>query len=81
MSELLVKIPVARIEQKIHEIRGERVILDSDLADIHGIATKRFNEQVRRNSERFPDDFMCRLTSCDLKNRPRRPTIFTIYFH
>jgi len=43
-------------------LRGRRVILDADLARLYGVATKRFNEQVRRNAVRFPADFMFRLT-------------------
>lgn len=45
------------------QIRGEKVILDSDLARLYGVTTKRLNEQVKRNRERFPDDFMFRLTA------------------
>src|SRR4051812_4935051 len=51
-----------QVEPLIHEIRGEKVILDSDLARLYGVTTKRLNEQVKRNQERFPDDFMFRLT-------------------
>ena len=46
------------IENKIYEIRGQRVMLDFDLAEMYGIGTKRLKEQVRRNMERFPSDFM-----------------------
>lgn len=46
------------IEAMIYEIRGMRVMLDSDLADLYGVSTKRLNEQVKRNLERFPDDFL-----------------------
>lgn len=52
----------SRIEQSIHLIRGQRVMLDSDLATLYGVTTKRLNEQVRRNLERFPPDFMFQLT-------------------
>jgi len=52
----------SRIEQSIHLIRGQRVMLDSDLAKLYGVTTKRLNEQVRRNLERFPPDFMLQLT-------------------
>lgn len=51
------------LEQRIHDIRGKRVMLDSDLADIYGVPTKRLNEQVRRNLGRFPADFMFQLTA------------------
>ena len=42
---------------RIYTVRGRRVILDSDLAELYGVPTKRLNEQVRRNQERFPADF------------------------
>ena len=47
--------------RRIVTLRGQKVILDSDLAAIFGVATKRLNEQVRRNADRFPDDFMFQL--------------------
>jgi hypothetical protein len=53
------ELPITRI---IFELRGQRVILDRDLAAIYGAATKRFNEQVKRNVARFPEDFMFRVT-------------------
>jgi hypothetical protein len=55
-------LALQKIAPLIHEIRGERVILDSDLARIYGVTTKRLNEQVKRNSQRFPEDFAFRLT-------------------
>ena len=51
-----------RVESKILLIRGQRVILDSDLAELYGVEVKRLNEQVKRNSRRFPDDFVMQLT-------------------
>jgi hypothetical protein len=54
---------LVRVESLVRSIRGERVILDSDLAKIYGVSTKRLNEQVRRNIGRFPRDFMIQLTS------------------
>lgn len=51
-----------RIEDRIRLIRGLRVMLDRDLAELYGVATSRLNEQVKRNAERFPDDFMFQLT-------------------
>ena len=54
--------PVERIERSILLIRGQKVILDADLARLYGVTTKRLNEQVRRNQKRFPNDFMFRLT-------------------
>jgi hypothetical protein len=50
------------IEQQIHLIRGHRVMLDADVARIYGVSTIRLNQQVSRNRERFPEDFMFRLT-------------------
>ena len=50
------------IAKLIHSIREQRVILDADLATIYGVPTKRLNEQYRRNSDRFPQDFGFQLT-------------------
>ena len=50
------------IERRIHIVRGEKVVLDSDLAVLYDIQPKRLNEQVKRNRRRFPPDFMFRLT-------------------
>lgn len=55
-------VPVQVIERKIYLIRGLKVMLDSDLAALYQVPTKRLNEAVRRNIERFPDDFMFQLT-------------------
>ena len=52
-----------RVESKIQTVRGLRVILDSDLAQLYGVELKRLNEQVKRNVERFPDDFVLQLTA------------------
>src|SRR5260221_9461178 len=51
-----------KIEKAIYLIRGEKVMLDSDLAKLYGVTTKRLNEQVKRNRGRFPKDFMFQLT-------------------
>lgn len=56
-------IPVGRIEEKILLIRGQKVMIDTDLAMLYGVHTKRLNEQVKRNKERFPADFMFQLTA------------------
>ena len=53
---------IAIIENKIYEIRGQKVMLDFDLAEMYGVETKRLKEQVRRNIERFPAEFMFELT-------------------
>lgn len=55
-------IPIQVIENKILLIRGEKVMLDADIADLYGVATKRLNEQIRRNSDKFPEDFAFQLT-------------------
>ena len=49
------------VTRRIYAIRGQRVILDSDLAELYGVPTKRLNEQVRRNLDRFPADFLFQL--------------------
>ena len=53
--------------QKIHSIRGQRVMLDRDLAELYGVTTKRLNEQLNRNRHRFPKDFAFRLTLREAK--------------
>ena len=55
------------IENKIHLIRGRKVILDSDLAVFYGVETKALKQAVRRNMKRFPDDFMFTVTNQELK--------------
>lgn len=50
------------IEERIFSIRGKQVMIDRDLAMLYGVETKRLNEQVKRNIERFPEDFMFQLT-------------------
>lgn len=86
-------IPEKRILNIIMLIRGEKVILDSDLAELYGVETRRINEQVRRNIAKFPEDFMFQLTGeefADLKSqiatpsyswggRRKRPLVFTEY--
>lgn len=56
---------IVRVESLIHTARSERIILDSDLARIYGVTTRRLNEQVKRNADRFPDDFMFRLSRAE----------------
>lgn len=58
----LPAIPLEAVTQRIIAIRGRKVLLDADLAALYNTATKRLNEQVKRNLARFPDDFMFRLT-------------------
>ncbi len=61
-----MSFPIEKIEKIIYTIRGQRVMLDSDLAHLYGVETKRLNEQVRRNLERFPEDFLIIPTSSEL---------------
>lgn len=58
-------VQLERIENRIYLIRGQKVMLDSDLAVLYGVSTKRLNEQVRRNNSRFPGDFMFELTDAE----------------
>jgi hypothetical protein len=58
-------IPPERIERAILLIRDQKVMLDTDLAELYGVAVKVFNQAVRRNRERFPDDFMFQLTDAE----------------
>jgi hypothetical protein len=57
-----IEIGVEVVAQKIHVVRGRRVLLDSDLAEMYGVKTKVLLQSVKRNAQRFPDDFMYRLT-------------------
>ncbi|PYV36755.1 MAG: DNA-binding protein [Acidobacteria bacterium] len=60
-QKLVTAIPVEVIERRIYLIRQHKVMLDSDLAQLYGVPTRRLNEQVRRNLTRFPPDFMFQL--------------------
>lgn len=61
-------IPLERIEGAIHQIRGLRVMLDADLASLYEVETKMLVRAVKRNIERFPEDFMFQLTEDEFKN-------------
>lgn len=61
MKAAALAISIERITQSILILRGQRVLLDSQLAALYGVTTKRFNEQVKRNAKRFPNDFMFKL--------------------
>ena len=76
---MTVQRKIANVEGAIHLIRGQRVMLDSDLAAIYGVTTKRLNEQLRRNCLRFPSDFAFQLTAEVLTNL--RSQIATSSFH
>ena len=56
------------IQNKIYEIRGQRVMIDRDLAEMYGVETRRLNEQIKRNMKRFPEDFMFQLTREEFEN-------------
>jgi hypothetical protein len=77
-------VVATQIEQSIYLIRGQKVMLDRDLAVLYGVETKQLKQAVRRNIERFPDDFMFELskddgalevTNCDLQKRQDGPEI------
>lgn len=61
-------ISVDNIKSKIHEIRGQKVMLDRDLAELYQVETRRINEQVKRNISRFPEDFMFQLSEDEFSN-------------
>lgn len=63
-----VIIPAERIHRCIYVIRGQKVLLDEDLAELYGVQTRVLNQAVSRNAERFPGDFMFRLTGEEFRN-------------
>lgn len=71
MKSLSLAIPIERIEKAILLIRGERVMLDADLAELYGVTTKALNQAVRRNRNRFPEDFMIQLTRAEVEDLNR----------
>ena len=90
MAKSKTVVKVGSIQQRILLIRGEKVIVDTDLAEFYGVPTKALNQAVRRNMDRFPADFMFQLnknekievvTNCDhlqkLKYSPVNPLVFT----
>jgi hypothetical protein len=68
MDKTAVLIPEAGIASKIYFIRDQRVLLDSDLADIYGVPLKKLNQQVRRNQRRFPNDFCFQVAAQEFTN-------------
>ena len=91
-SKSEVIVPEQIVMSKILHIRGKKVMIDRDLAELYGVSTKRLNEQIKRNIKRFPEDFMFRLTEeekdevvafCDhlqaLKYSSQLPYVFTEY--
>ncbi|MGV7928248.1 MAG: ORF6N domain-containing protein [Spirochaetota bacterium] len=67
MAENKHSLPVERIESRIYQIRGEKVILDEDLARLYEVETRVLVQAVKRNMERFPDDFMFQLSSSEFE--------------
>ncbi|MBK9285795.1 MAG: ORF6N domain-containing protein [Sphingobacteriaceae bacterium] len=63
--EKIMNVPDEIIMKKIYLIRGQKVMLDKDLAELYGVATKVFNQAVKRNRKRFPEDFMFELTQTE----------------
>jgi len=63
MKTKTIIIPHQPVEDLIHTLRGQRIILDSDLAKVYGVTTTRLNQQVRRNTDRFPADFAFQVTA------------------
>ncbi|HEU5171187.1 MAG TPA: ORF6N domain-containing protein [Gemmatimonadales bacterium] len=61
-------LPVEHVEHRILLIRGEKVILDMHLAELYGVPVKRLNQAIKRNPNRFPRDFMFRLTAEEMAN-------------
>ena len=86
-----ISISSQEIENAIHVVRAQRVMLDSDLAKLYGVTTRRLNEQVQRNKDRFPEDFAFQLTQQEFTvlmsqiatskggrgGRRKRPRVFT----
>ena len=68
LSEIQLAVLPERISQKIYLIRGQKVMTDSELAELYDVSTKRLNEQVKRNIGRFPSDFMFQLTFEEAEN-------------
>ena len=69
LNEIIKKENELKIEQNIYNIRGLQVMLDSDIAFLFGVETKRLNEQMKRNIERFPEQFCFKLNSLEFKNQ------------
>jgi mRNA-degrading endonuclease RelE of RelBE toxin-antitoxin system len=62
-SNMLLPVPVGLIERRIHLIRGQKVMLDADLAELYQVDTRALNQAVRRNRDRFAEDFVFQLTA------------------
>ena len=71
----IVVIDETTMKSKIYYIRGQKVMLDFELAEIYGYATKNFNQQVKRNNEKFDDDFMFQLTDDEVDELSRSQNV------
>jgi hypothetical protein len=67
-SEKAAILEIDRLETLIYEVRGQKVMLDADLASVYGVTTARLNQQVKRNPERFPSDFVFQLTPAEYQS-------------
>ena len=67
MEKLEIELTQDFIKNSIYIIRGQKVMLDCDLAEMYGYETSKLNQQVKRNADKFPDDFMFRITKDELK--------------
>ncbi len=67
-KELQILVAEQKILNRIYVVRGEKIMLDKDLAEMYKVETRRLNEQVKRNSKRFPKDFMFTLTAKEFEN-------------
>jgi len=76
MKDAKIIVPVESVERTILMIRGQKVMIDADLAKLYGVTTKRLNEQIRRNRDRFPNDFMFQLTAREKKRWSQIATTF-----
>ena len=75
MSRPQPVIPVERIASRIYLIRGEKVMLDGDLAELYDVPTSALNQQVKRNMDRFPEDFAFRLTAEEFESTTVNATL------
>jgi len=72
-----LSVPIQIIERRIYLVRGQKVMLDFDLADLYEVSTKALNQAVKRNPDRFPADFMFQLTPIESRSFPVRSQIVT----
>src|SRR4030066_489418 len=79
-SQIAISKPPLRAEdisQRIHTIRGHRVMLDADLAELYGVTTGALNQAIKRKAERFPEDFMFRLSKEESNSLRSQTVILT----